>query len=79
MSTRIKRGYRPGVPTRERIEPAEIVSVRKRLKMSQTQFAAALGMPVKTLRHWEQGSAKPSSPGPLRLAFRCLLEHGSRR
>jgi putative transcriptional regulator len=29
--------------------------IRKRIGMTQEQFAAALGVPVATLRNWEQG------------------------
>lgn len=29
--------------------------IRKRIGMTQEQFAAALGIPVATLRNWEQG------------------------
>jgi putative transcriptional regulator len=34
------------------IAPANL---RRRLNMTQEQFAAALGVPVATLRNWEQG------------------------
>jgi putative transcriptional regulator len=33
--------------------------VRRRLGMTQDQFATALRIPVNTLRNWEQGRVKP--------------------
>jgi putative transcriptional regulator len=33
--------------------------VRRRLGMTQEQFATALRIPVNTLRNWEQGRVKP--------------------
>jgi len=49
----IEDGYDPDEPMRE----ADIISpwyIRKRLNMTQQQFADALGIPVKTLQNWEQ-------------------------
>lgn len=45
----------PG-PFVEDMQPARI---RARLGMSQTEFAAALTIPVATLRNWEQGRVPP--------------------
>lgn len=41
--------------TNETIQPRE---VRRELQMSQSQFAAAFGIPIATLRNWEQGRRK---------------------
>ncbi len=41
-------------PTDE-IQPQEI---RRELQMSQSQFSAAFGIPIATLRNWEQGRRK---------------------
>lgn len=41
--------------TNETIQPRE---VRRELQMSQRQFAAAFGIPIATLRNWEQGRRK---------------------
>ena len=35
--------------------------IRKRLKMTQQQFAAQFGLPLGTLRDWEQGTREPDS------------------
>lgn len=37
----------------------EIQEFRKRANMSQRQFASHFGIPLGTLRNWEQGIAKP--------------------
>ena len=37
----------------------EIQEFRKRANMSQRQFASYFGIPLGTLRNWEQGIAKP--------------------
>lgn len=38
-----------------RVEPKE---VREHLKMSQQEFSSAFGIPLATLRNWEQGRRK---------------------
>ncbi|MSP28412.1 MAG: transcriptional regulator [Methylococcales bacterium] len=35
--------------------------IRKRLKMTQPQFAAQFELPLGTLRDWEQGAREPDS------------------
>lgn len=53
---------------RNRWEPCEAVTsqdikkIRKRLNVSQTQFAFLLGVKVATLQNWEQGRTKPEGP-----------------
>jgi putative transcriptional regulator len=37
-------------------------AIRERLKMSQAEFAEAFGIPVGTLRNWEQGLRRPDAP-----------------
>lgn len=39
----------------EVVQPREI---RRELHMSQSQFASAFGIPISTLRNWEQGRRK---------------------
>mgnify|MGYP000814080237 FL=1 len=43
-----------------RFEKNEITDVRRKLKMTQTQFATAFGISVSTLRNWEQGHRNPT-------------------
>jgi putative transcriptional regulator len=51
---------------------ADIVALRGFVGLSQTQFAAALGISVATLRNWEQGRRQPEGPALalLRIAAR---------
>jgi len=36
--------------------------IRKRLGLSQSRFAAIIGVSVRTLQNWEQGRRKPDGP-----------------
>ncbi|MBP6010931.1 MAG: helix-turn-helix domain-containing protein [Alphaproteobacteria bacterium] len=40
----------------------DVKAIRERLKMSQAEFAETYGIPVGTLRNWEQGLRKPDAP-----------------
>ena len=40
--------------------PAAITSLRKRLRMSQSVFAATLNVSTRTVQSWEQGAREPS-------------------
>jgi putative transcriptional regulator len=40
----------------------DVQSMRKRLRLSQAQFAARFGIPPGTLRDWEQGRRVPEGP-----------------
>ena len=40
----------------------DIKSLRKRVKMTQIEFASAFGISVATLRHWERGDRTPRGP-----------------
>jgi len=39
----------------------ELISVRKQLKKTQLAFSRLLGIPVATIRDWEQGRKQPDS------------------
>ena len=43
-----------------RLEPGEIVQIRKRFNMSRGVFACYLHTSVRTLESWEQGRSKPN-------------------
>jgi putative transcriptional regulator len=47
------------------LKPAELVRVRKNLKISRGVFAAYLRTNVRTLENWEQGRAKPNAQAAL--------------
>ena len=40
----------------------DVREIRKRLRVSQRQFAGWFGFSVATLRHWERGNRKPAGP-----------------
>lgn len=42
--------------------PVDVKAVRRRLKMSQAQFARMIGVSVATLQNWEQGRRRPEGP-----------------
>ena len=48
--------------------PVEVKAIRKRLHVSQTQFAHLIGVSAATLRNWEQGRTYPEG------AARALLK-----
>jgi putative transcriptional regulator len=52
------------------IKPPEIKKVRKKLNISQNEFALMIGVSVRTLQNWEQGRRKPEGPAKalLRIA-----------
>lgn len=39
----------------------DVRSIRERLNMSQRQFALQFGIPLTTVRNWEQGRRKPEA------------------
>jgi putative transcriptional regulator len=42
--------------------------LRRRAQLTQTEFAAKLGVPVETIRNWEQGKRAPRGPDRALLA-----------
>ena len=40
----------------------DVAALRRRVGMTQEQFAARFGFSVATLRHWERGDRKPRGP-----------------
>src|SRR6187551_3106923 len=58
---RIRRGtLKPSRVTSFR--PADVKSIREKLKASQAEFALMIGVSVATLRNWEQGRRTPDGP-----------------
>jgi putative transcriptional regulator len=53
----------------------DVVAIRKRAGLSQPVFASRIGVPVSTLRNWEQGHRTPQGPARVLLA---LLEKNPR-
>ncbi len=50
-----------------------ITATREKLGLSQTRFARLLGISVRTLHHWEQGTRIPS--GAARVLLRIAARH----
>ncbi len=57
----IRRGELSPGRVRE-IEAGDIQAIRRKLKQTQTEFAAMIGVSVATLRNWEQGRRRPEGP-----------------
>jgi putative transcriptional regulator len=53
----------PAMPT----SPA-VRDLRRRARLTQQEFAARLGVPVDTIRNWEQGKRMPRGPARALLA-----------
>ena len=45
-----------------KVENPDAKQIRKQMALTQTQFAALLGISVGTLRGWEQGRRNPQGP-----------------
>jgi len=57
----IRQGLRK--PSRTfRIEDPDPKVIRERLGLSQSRFAAIIGVSVRTLQNWEQGRREPEGP-----------------
>jgi putative transcriptional regulator len=46
----------------------EVRDLRQRARLTQIEFAARLGVPVETIRNWEQGKRAPRGPARALLA-----------
>jgi putative transcriptional regulator len=46
----------------------EVRNLRQRARLTQVEFAARLGVPVETIRNWEQGKRMPRGPARALLA-----------
>lgn len=51
----------------------DVAALRARFKLSQSQFAALLGIHVSTLQNWEQKRRQPE--GPARVLLRVAAAH----
>ena len=57
------REIKAGGGKRTHIEnPEDVKAIRTRLNLSQSAFAALLGVSKRTLQDWEQGRRKPRGP-----------------
>ncbi len=51
----------PELPQASLSEP-QVRDLRTRLGLTQSEFASRLGLPVDTIRNWEQGKRAPRGP-----------------
>jgi putative transcriptional regulator len=62
----------PAIPVVEPVDAAPaapaVRDLRLRARLTQTEFAARLGVPVETIRNWEQGKRMPRGPARALLA-----------
>ena len=44
------------------LKPTDIKAVRRKLNLSQSEFALMIGVSLSTLQNWEQGRRRPEGP-----------------
>jgi putative transcriptional regulator len=44
------------------MKPLDVKKIRRRLNLSQSDFALMIGVSLATLRNWEQGRRRPDGP-----------------
>jgi len=54
--------------THVQVPDVDVSKVRRKMGLSQTQFALKFGFPPATLRNWEQGRVRPDTPTRVLLA-----------
>ncbi len=51
------------VPHRRKSYPStDVKAIRKQLELTQDEFAAMIGVSVRTIQNWEQGHREPEGP-----------------
>jgi putative transcriptional regulator len=55
------------------VEAPDVKRIRERYKLSQSEFAALLGISIKTLQNWEQGRRTPH--GSARILLQVAAKH----
>lgn len=55
------------------VEAPDVKNIRERYELSQREFAALLGISVKTLQNWEQGRRSPH--GAARVLLQVAAKH----
>jgi putative transcriptional regulator len=58
----------PAAAAAETASPPAVRDLRRRARLTQQEFAARLGVPVETIRNWEQGKRMPRGPARALLA-----------
>jgi putative transcriptional regulator len=68
MPEPIARPATPDVTPGETPALPAVRDLRRRAQLTQIEFAARLGVPVETIRNWEQGKRAPRGPARALLA-----------
>ena len=55
------------------VPETDVRAVRRKLRLSQSQFAAKFGFQPATLKNWEQGRTRPD--GPARVLLAVIARH----
>jgi putative transcriptional regulator len=59
--------------TKVQVPAVDVRAVRRRLGLSQSEFAAKFGFQPGTLKNWEQGRTRPD--GPARVLLAVIARH----
>lgn len=51
------------------LDDIDVAAIRKRTGLSQAAFSGRIGVPVSTLRNWEQRRRRPEGPARVLLAM----------
>ena len=63
-------GARKGYVVREvTVSEPDVALIRGKTGLSQTAFAKSIGVPLGTLKNWEQGRRRPEGPARVLLAL----------
>jgi len=68
VATPIASPATPDVASGETPALPAVRDLRRRAQLTQLEFAARLGVPVETIRNWEQGKRAPRGPARALLA-----------
>ena len=64
------KGARDGFTGHEVVAPEpNVVAIRGKTGLSQPAFAKSIGVPLGTLKNWEQGRRRPEGPARVLLAL----------
>ncbi|MCL5746121.1 MAG: type II toxin-antitoxin system MqsA family antitoxin [Acidobacteria bacterium] len=63
----------PARVTTVQVCETDVRAVRRKLRLSQSQFAAKFGFQPATLKNWEQGRTRPD--GPARVLLAVIARH----
>src|SRR5215469_5138407 len=59
--------------TKVEVPTTDVRAVRRKLRLSQSQFAAKFGFQPATVKNWEQGRTRPD--GPARILLAVIARH----